>query len=120
MGLNPDLFSPLSKRYLQVFLYVSETDRAYESLMLLVDGVITVNGGNKSHAFKFCHDSELPVMTGVGQVKINNRDLRTGDGLVFDASSGFFSTQGTRRAMPKNLTIPMRCLNPSWARKWLW
>ncbi|MFA6384251.1 MAG: methyltransferase domain-containing protein, partial [Candidatus Omnitrophota bacterium] len=90
MGLLPDSFSPLFNRYLQIFLYAYETDRSHEGLILLVDGVITARGGYKSHAFSFCRESEIPVMTGAGQVSIDGRDLRTGDGLILNAVSERF------------------------------
>ncbi|MFH0731679.1 MAG: PEP/pyruvate-binding domain-containing protein [Candidatus Omnitrophota bacterium] len=88
LGFNPDDYTEKSEKKLPVALYLSEADPHHDPIMNLVDAVVTIHGGDTCHAAIFCRERCIPAITGTRPIVLDNRALKTGDGLTIDANSG--------------------------------
>ncbi|HQJ15355.1 MAG TPA: PEP-utilizing enzyme [Candidatus Omnitrophota bacterium] len=87
-GIDPDKYSQERGSSIPVIVYIQQANPLYDPLMALADGVIQAQGNVNSHGYMFCNEMEIPVVTDVREIMLENRPLRTGDLVTLDATNG--------------------------------
>lgn len=87
-GIDPGEYSQELGSYIPVIVYIQQANPLYDPLMALADGVIQAQGKVNSHGYMFCNEMEIPVVTDVQEIRLENRPLRTGDLVTLDAANG--------------------------------
>lgn len=88
LGLNPDDYGP-GKETLPINMYFVYADPSHDPLMRLVNAVVTREGGKTSHASIFMREQGKPGVCGTGEIKIDGKPVKTGDGLIVNAEHGY-------------------------------
>ena len=85
-GLIPEDFIPdedNKDKVLPIILYLEEADPSHDPLMRICNAVVTLKGGETSHAAIFCREQRIPGIAGMGSL-----DTEHGKWIVADANNG--------------------------------
>lgn len=85
-GIDPTPYirkGDVQEKKLPIILLLDEATPEHDPIMRLCDAVVTLKGGETSHAAIFCREQGIPGVAGVGKL-----DKNTGDWIIVDANNG--------------------------------